>query len=319
VSSRRRLSGTLLLGLFALPGCTEAPARGSPPVIRPPAVVSTDSLAPLVEAGAVTILDARTDIGQYLEAHLPGAVYLNSETLRAEDGGVPNLLLPRASYATLFSRLGVSGDRPVVVYASGESRNVDATYVAWILSGFGHRDVRVLDGGFGKWQLEARPTTRSYPRYPRAEPLPADFRPERATLDDVRAALARKDVVLVDARPADQYAGEAGAQVRLGHIPGAVNHFWQTDLVEGEFARSWKPIEEIRASYRAQGITPEKRIIAYCNGGLESSHVWFTLRALLGYGDVRVYDGSWTEWSEREDLPIETGTGRAAAGGPTSR
>jgi thiosulfate/3-mercaptopyruvate sulfurtransferase len=120
-------------------------------------------------------------------------------------------------------------------------------------------------------------------------------------------------VVLVDARPPDQYAGDAGAQLRRGHIPGAINHYWQTDLVEGEFAKTWKPAEEIREEYRRQGITPEKQVIAYCNGGLESSHVYVTLRAVLGYPRVRVYDGSWTEWSEREDLPIATGSEPGAA------
>jgi thiosulfate/3-mercaptopyruvate sulfurtransferase len=280
--------------------------------VPPPGIVASGDLARLLERGDVTLVDVRTDFAQYLQNHLPGAVYLNTETLRAEDGGVPNLLLPRASYAALFSRLGVRLDRPVVIYASGEARNIDATYVAWILHGFGHGDVRVLDGGYAKWQLEGRALTRKYPHFAPTEIPEGEFRPERATLDDVRQALGQEDVVLVDARPPDQYAGEAGAQLRLGHIPGAVSHFWQTDL-EGDFAKVWKPREEIRAGYAAQGISPEKRVIAYCNGGLESSHVYFTLRALLGYPDVRVYDGSWTEWSEREELPIETGTGKADA------
>jgi thiosulfate/3-mercaptopyruvate sulfurtransferase len=276
--------------------------------VQLPKIVATEEVSRLLETGQVTLVDVRTDFGQYLQNHLPGAVYLNTETLRAAEGGVPNLLLPRASYATLFSRLGVRMDRPVVIYASGEARNIDATYLAWILYGFGHGDVGVLNGGYAKWQLEGRALTRKYPRHAPIELPAGEFRPERATLEDVRAALGRDDVVLVDARPPDQYAGEAGSQMRLGHIPGAVNHYWQTDLA-GDFAKVWRPTDEIRAAYAAQGVTPDKEIIAYCNGGLESSHVYFTLRALLGYPDVRVYDGSWTEWSEREELPIEAGEG----------
>jgi thiosulfate/3-mercaptopyruvate sulfurtransferase len=279
-----------------------------------PELITTDELAGLIERGGVTIVDVRTDIGAYLKSHLPDAVYLNSETLRAGYGGVPNLLLPAASYRTLFSRLGVRMDLPVAIYSAGESRNIDATYLAWILAGFGHPAVRVLDGGFGKWELEGRPVTRKYPHFAPLKLAAREFTPERATLEEVRLALGRKDVVLVDARPPDQYAGEAGAQLRRGHIPGAINHYWQEDLVQGEFARVWKPSEEIRARYAAQGITSDKQIIAYCNGGLESSHVHFTLRGLLGYPRVKVYDGSYTEWSEREDLPIETGPGAAPPG-----
>jgi thiosulfate/3-mercaptopyruvate sulfurtransferase len=97
--------------------------------------------------------------------------------------------------------------------------------------------------------------------------------------------------------------------MRRGHIPGAVSHHWRTDLTEGELATVWRPRAMLRASYEAQGITPDRDVIVYCNGGLESSHVWFTLRVLLGYPRVRVYDGSFTEWAAREELPVATGPG----------
>lgn len=313
-----RVSGLALVFWAAAAALAAAGAPRAPTGAALPGLITTGELAALLESGRpASVIDVRTDLAAYLKAHVPGAVYLNTETLRAAENGVPNLLLPAASYRTLFSRLGVGLDQPVVIYASGETRNIDATYVAWILAGFGHPGVHVLDGGFGKWELEGRAVTRRYPRAAGAGFAPPSFRPERATLADVRQALGRREVVLVDARAPDQYAGEAGPQMRRGHIPGAVNHHWQGDLVEGEFSRVWKPRETIRASYAAQGITPDKEIIAYCNGGLESSHVHFTLRYLLGYPRVRVYDGSFTEWSEREELPVETGAGsgpEAAAG-----
>ncbi|HEU4564748.1 MAG TPA: rhodanese-like domain-containing protein [Gemmatimonadaceae bacterium] len=295
-----------------------APGGGAPPddvasrVRAPVSLISTERLAALVARDSATVIDARTDIALYLRSHIPGAVYLNTETLRSADGGVPNLILPAGSYRALFTRLGVRPGRPVAVYSAGDTRNVDATYVTWLLAAFG-QPVYVVDGGFARWELESRPTERRYPKALPGRFEGASFAPERATLDDVRRAIApegsRAGMVLVDARVAEQYEGKAGAQMRRGHIPGAVSHYWQGDLTEGELAKVWKAPAALRASYAAQGITPDRDIIVYCNGGLESSHVWFALRYILGYPRVRVYDGSFTEWAAREELPVATGGG----------
>jgi thiosulfate/3-mercaptopyruvate sulfurtransferase len=310
------------LALLVVPACSPRPesrgslplaaARASLPAPSLPHLIATDSLAALLARGGERgplVVDMRTDVGSYLRAHIPGAVYLNSEALRAGSGGVPNLVLPAASYRALLGRLGVHADRPVVVHSSGEARNIDATFLAWILAGLGHPRTYLLDGGFAKWEAEGRSTTRRYPVLDDTLPLatPA-FALERATLDQIRASLGRNTLLLVDARSPDQYAGEAGAQMRRGHIPGAVNHYWATDLSnERGFGLVFRTTDELRASYAAQGITPDRDIVVYCNGGLESSHIYFTLRSLLGYPKVRVYDGSWTEWAAREELPLATG------------
>jgi thiosulfate/3-mercaptopyruvate sulfurtransferase len=220
---------------------------------------------------------------------------------------VPNLLLPAESYATLFTRLGIRPGRSVVVYSAGETRDIDATYLAWILGGF-QAPVRVLDGGYSKWELEQRPESRTYPPAVAGTFPVRAFAPDKASRADVERVVRTTpaSAMLVDARPPDQYAGQAGAQIRRGHIPGAINHYWAQDLRD-DLTHAFQDTAALRASYKAQGITADKDLILYCNGALESSHIYFVLHALLGYPRVRIYDGSWTDWSAQPSLPITTG------------
>ncbi len=310
-----RGSGTrLLASVLLLCGCAHAAsgpsANAVPELATLPGLVSTDTLAAWQARDVVSLIDVRTDPFSYLKGHLPGATYVNTETLRAVDHGVPLQLMPENWYAEVVSRLGVRWDRPVVIYSAGESHNIDATFLVWLLAAYGHPRVYLLDGGYFKWELEQRPIARHYPKITPAPVPPGHFRPALATLEQVRRAVERHDAVLVDARPPDQYVGAAGAQMRHGHIPGAINHYWQNDLVQVGFGRVWKSREALRAAYVGQGITPDRPLILYCNSTTEASHVFFALRFLLGYPDVRIYTGSWTEWAEREELPIETGAGR---------
>jgi thiosulfate/3-mercaptopyruvate sulfurtransferase len=307
----RNLRAALILLLSGLSaGCS---SHGKPEEL--PQLISTDQLARWQAAGRVQLVDVRSDVFIYLKGHLPDAVYLNPETLRASDRGVPTQLLTSRAYSELFSRLGLSFTEPVVIYSAGETRNIDATFLAWLLAGFGYPHVYVLNGGYFKWELEQRPITQRYPRISAVGVPARPFQPERASLAEVRSAMTSGEEMLVDARPPDQYAGEAGAQMRRGHIPGAINHYWQDDLTQVGFGHVWKSPAELRKGYEEQRIIPSRNIIVYCNSSTEASHVHFTLRYLLGYPRVRIYVGSWTEWAGRADLPIEAGKqGRGEAG-----
>lgn len=295
-------------------GCAVALAVPATAQVHPlPRLLATDTLAAWLARGEpVRLLDVRLDVWSYLKGHLPGAQYLSVETLRASDGGVPLRLLDAPAYRGIFQRLGLEPSVPVVVYSAGETLNIDATWVTWLLSAMGHPRVHLLDGGYFKWSFEHREIAR---RYPRVAPAGGwwsrqAFEPDTVSLADVRRVVERGGAVLVDARPADQFAGEAGTQMRRGHIPGALNHWWQDDLETSGFGRVFKPVEALRAAYTGEGITPDRDVILYCNTSTEASHLWFALRVLLGHPRVRIFAGSWTEWAEREELPIATGPSR---------
>ena len=268
-------------------------------------LISTEDLAQRITHDDVTVIDARSDLNGYLANHLPGARYLHYETLRALTGGVPAGIMTQASYTEIWSRLGIRRDRPVVVYASGENQNFNATFVAWLLTGFRHPEVYLLDGGHAKWAAENRPLSRDYPELAAATYQAPGFVPDLITGEHVSHSLGQDWSVLVDVRPPDQYAGTAGPQARRGHIPGAISHFWMDDLEKTPAGTVWKSVDALRAAYTAQGIVPDKRIVLYCNTGTEASHAYFALRFLLGYPQVAVYVPSWTEWAGRDQYPVE--------------
>jgi thiosulfate/3-mercaptopyruvate sulfurtransferase len=297
----------LVVGVsIAIASCASGASQPSPVPGGAAALMSTDTLAAWQAGGeAFRLVDVRPDIFTYLAGHLPDAVFLHRESLRAAESGLPTGLLPPDWYGTLFSRLGIRWDRPVVIYSAGESLDIDATFLVWLLTGHGHRRVYLLDGGYAKWALDGRLIARKYPRFEAAPLPPTPFAPARAELVDVRRAIAGSEALLVDARPPDQYAGDAGAQMRRGHIPGAVSHYWQDDLELRDGALVWKGRTALREGYAKQGITPDRDIILYCNTSTEASHLYFALRFLLDYPRVRIYVGSWNEWSENEALPIE--------------
>ncbi len=252
----------------------------------------------------VVFVEVDEDVSAYDTGHIAGAVRLDWSTELQRDG--VRDVIDRASFSELLSAKGVSNDDTVVLY--GGNNNWFAAYAYWYLKLYGHRDVRLLDGGRKKWELDGRPLTTEVTERPRTQYQASEQDLTiRAFSDEVRDAIGAKN--LVDVRSPDEFSGkiaapahlpqEAGA--RLGHVPTAVNLPWsQTANDDGTF----KSTDELRALYADAGLDPAKDVIAYCRIGERSSHSWFVLRELLGYTSAKNYDGSYLEWSAKPELPV---------------
>ncbi len=270
-----------------------------------PVLVTTDWLAEhLADEGLVVgEVDENPDL--YDEGHIPGAIKLHwREDLQDP---VERDLVEKDAFEQLMGSRGISNETTIVLY--GDKNNWFAAYAYWYLKIYGHEDVRILDGGRQKWIDESRELTTDEPQVSAASYSARD-RDEtiRARRDAVRETIGRD--ALVDVRSPQEYSGELiaapgyeqeGAQ-RAGHIPTAQSIPWaQAVKDDGTF----KSADELRELYAGKGITPDRSVTAYCRIGERSAHTWFVLRELLGYEDVRNYDGSWTEWGNLIDVPIE--------------
>jgi thiosulfate/3-mercaptopyruvate sulfurtransferase len=217
--------------------------------------------------------------------------------------------LSKGEFELLCSELGIRNDTTVVFY--GDKSNWFATYALWLFRYYGHANLKIMNGGRTKWIQEKRPLTKDVPQYPGTSYIAKEVDASiRAFRDDVFQHV-EKGMPLVDVRSPKEYSGELlhmpnypqeGA-TRGGHIPGAASIPWSQATNEAD--STFKTPDELRKLYTAQGVTPDKDIIAYCRIGERSSHTWFVLTYLLGYPQVRNYDGSWTEWGNLVNAPIE--------------
>jgi thiosulfate/3-mercaptopyruvate sulfurtransferase len=276
---------------------------------KPGVLVSTQWVADHFDDPGVRILESDEDLLLYELGHIPGALKLDWETQMQQP--VIRDFVDKAGFEQLCRERGIANDTTVVFY--GDRNNWYATYGYWLFRYYGHDDVRVMDGGRAKWEAEGRPWTREVPSYPETDYTAQE--PDgsiRAFRDDVMAQIRAGDPALVDVRSPQEYTGELlhavgypqeGAQ-RAGHIKGAQNVPWGAAVNEDG---TFKPADELKALYEGKGLTPDKAVIAYCRIGERSSHTWFVLRELLGYPDVRNYDGSWTEWGSLVGAPNATG------------
>jgi thiosulfate/3-mercaptopyruvate sulfurtransferase len=277
--------------------------------VHPEVLVSTDWVAEHLNDPQVRIIESNEDPLLYATGHIPGAVEV--DWTRDLNDPVRRDYLGREGFESLMRRHGISRDTTAVLY--GDRNNWWATYAYWVFQLFGHEKAKIMDGGRLKWSNEGRPLTRDVPSYPAS-----DYKaPER---DDKRIRAFRDEVLrhvekkgpLVDVRSPAEFSGERlhmpeypneGA-LRGGHIPGAANIPWAraVNADDGTF----KTAEELKAIYQGEAkVQPDDDVIVYCRIGERSSHTWFVLTHLLGYRQVRNYDGSWTEWGNLVGVPIE--------------
>jgi thiosulfate/3-mercaptopyruvate sulfurtransferase len=276
---------------------------------HPDTLVSTEWVAAHLNDPNVRIIESNEDPLLYPSGHIPGAVQV--DWTNDLNDPVRRDYISRDGFAALMSRIGVTPDMTIVFY--GDKNNWWACYAFWVFQLFNHTNAKIMDGGRAKWEKEGRPLTREVPTYA-ATSYPAPNRDDsaiRAFRDQVLAHV-EAGKPLIDVRSPAEYSGEKlhmpeypqeGA-LRGGHIPGAKNVPWAkaVNTEDGTF----KSASELRALYETeQGLNPSDEVIAYCRIGERSSHSWFVLKYLLGYKNVRNYDGSWTEWGNAVGLPIE--------------
>ena len=280
---------------------------------HPELLVSTEWVAQHGKDRNVRIVEVDVDTNAYNEGHIPGAIAWAwntqlSDTIRRD-------ILSKDALESLLSESGIANEGTVVLY--GDNNNWFAAWALWQLKLYGHKDVRIVNGGRKKWLAEGRELSTAVSKYPQTtyRAAAADLS-LRAFLPQAQAASREASAVLVDVRSPQEFTGEILAPPGLpetcqrgGHIPGARNIPWSKACNDDG---TFRPFDELKSLYAAEGVDGSKPVIAYCRIGERSSHSWFVLKYLLGYGNISNYDGSWTEWGNLVGAPIEKGAGAAA-------
>jgi thiosulfate/3-mercaptopyruvate sulfurtransferase len=296
----------LVLPAFLLALVPFAPSARAPNVL-----VTTEWVAQHAADPKVRVVEVSVDPGLYEKGHVQGAVGFKWHSELCDP--VARDIVSPSQFEKLCSRSGIGNDTTVVLY--GDNNNWFAAWAVWTFTMYGHKDVKVMDGGRTKWELEKRPWDTTVPT-----PAPAQYhvaavdKSLRARLTDVLAAVeGGKPAVLIDVRSPEEFAGKViappGIQelaIRAGHVPGAKNVPWKKAVNEDG---TFKSVDELRKLYAEAGVDGKTPVITYCRIGERSSHTWFVLKFLLGY-DARNYDGSWTEYGNAVGVPIvnEAGT-----------
>jgi len=276
---------------------------------NPEVLVDTEWVSKNTPSEKIQLVEVDYDpVNGYQKGHINGATLIWWK--RDINDPITRDIISKKQFEDLMNRNGIAKDSQVVLY--GDFNNWFAAFVFWVFKYYGHKNIKIMNGARKKWELEKRPYTIEEPKI-----MPTVYVAEppneglRAYLFDVKRALDKNDTVLVDVRSPKEFTGEITAPPeypmehaqRGGHIPGANNIPWATAVndVDGTF----KTYEELKQNYAPKGVTPDKDVICYCRIGERSSHSWFVLKYLLGYPQVRNYDGSWTEWGNMIGNPVE--------------
>ncbi|MEK7831784.1 MAG: sulfurtransferase [Acidobacteriota bacterium] len=280
------------------------------PKVRAEMLVTTDWLAKHLTDKTVFVLHVARERRAFDEGHIPGARFVALGDILATRDGIQNELPPVEKLQKYFENLGIGDSGKIVIY--GDSNGLAAARTYFTLDYLGHGDrAALLDGGLEKWKAEKRQLETQAIKTESARFTPRLRTDVVAKLDAMRdlswtaANVAESSAAIIDARPAEQYVG--AANTRSGHIPGASNLFWMQHLTNAT-ELTMKPATELKKLYEAVGLKPGQQAITYCNTGIQASHAYFTLK-YLGY-DVKMYDGSFTEWSKAEGAPVVSGKER---------
>jgi thiosulfate/3-mercaptopyruvate sulfurtransferase len=272
----------------------------------PNVLVTTDWVAQHAADAGVRVVEVDVDTTAYDQGHVPGAAGWNWTTELCDT--LVRDIVPADKLEALLGRNGIDNKTAIVLY--GDNNNWFAAWAFWQLKIYGHDDVRIMDGGRKKWLAEARPLSTDKPPFPAATyKAKAPDTSLRAFLPEVQQAVKSKSAALVDVRSPQEFTGEILSPPGLpetcqrgGHIPGAKSIPWGKNCNEDG---TFKSFEELRSLYAGQGISGDQPVIAYCRIGERSSLTWFALKHLLGFNNVKNYDGSWTEWGNLVGAQVE--------------
>jgi thiosulfate/3-mercaptopyruvate sulfurtransferase len=266
---------------------------------RPELLVETAWLAANLNNPTLRILDVRA-ADKYQQGHIPGAINVPEGQLDQKVGEVQDVA-PAEKIADIFGSLGVGNEHKIIIY--DDNRTLTAGRVFWVLDYYSHPSIALLNGGFPKWAAENRAVTQQALRHAPATFTATADASKRADAAYIKASLGKGSVAFCDARTPGEYTGRDVRAKRGGAIPGATNVDWINTITTGETPQM-KLAADLQKLYTEAGITPDKEVITYCQSGGRAAQAYFTLR-LLGYTNVRNYDGSWQEWGNDQSLPLD--------------